>query len=316
LFTFAPDDRHIMTDAGGPFTSILVPYDGSEPARTALALALAIARPGTTLTVLNVVDEAPLMAQSSTTVMAFDPAPLFEALDAEARTLMADAIARCAAAKVTPSTAIVHDGHVPGILAAATERACDLIVMGTHARTGLARIFLGSTTAGVLQSSNVPVLTTHALDTVVGHPFATVLVAVDESDACNAALTLALRVANAFASHVVVTNVADTTRRSDEAATYGFNPGPLEQDRERESAGIVATALAQAHVAPASVDVALVEGRPARAILDAASDARAGAIVMGTHGRSGVRRMFLGSVAEAVVREAPIPVLVVRKRDA
>jgi nucleotide-binding universal stress UspA family protein len=305
-----------MTDAAGPFSSILVPFDGSEPARTALALALAIVKPGTTLTVLNVVDEAPVMAQSSTTVMAFDPTPLFEALDAEARTLIADASARCAAAKVTPKTAIVHDGHVAGILATAQECACDLIVMGTHARTGFARMFLGSTTVGVLQSADVPVLTTRAGDTVVDRPFATLLVAVDESDACNEALALASRMAQTLGSHLVVTNVADTSRLYDEAATYGFNPGPLEQDSQRESAGIVATALANAHVATESVKIALVEGRPARAILDAAGDAHAGAIVVGTHGRRGLRRMFLGSVAEAVVRESPVPVLVVRKSDA
>jgi nucleotide-binding universal stress UspA family protein len=305
-----------MTDAAGPFRSILVPYDGSEPARTALALALAIATPPATLTVLNVVDEAPVMAQSSTTVMAFDPTPLFEALDAEARALILDATARCAGANVTPQTEIVHDGHISGILAVAKERASDLIVMGTHARTGLARMFLGSTTAGVLQSSEVPVLTTRESDTVVARPFATVLVAVDDSDACNAALALASRMTQALGSHLVVTNVADTTRLYDEAATYGFDPGTLDADRQRESAGIVATALAEAHIATASVDVALVEGRPAAAILEAASDAHAGAIVMGTHGRSGVRRMFLGSVAEAVVRESPIPVLVVRKSDA
>lgn len=298
----------------GPFASILVPYDGSEPARSALSLALAITAHGAALTILTVVDEAPIMSQSATTVMAYDPTPLFEALDAQGRALLADATARCASAGVTPQTAIVHDVPVGGILAAADERGCDLIVMGTHARTGLARAFVGSTTVGVLQATHVPVLTTRAADAVATQPFARLLVAVDDSDASDAAAGLAANLAATLGAQLVVAHVADTTRLYDNAVTYGFSPVPIEADIERESAGIVDVALAHAGLTRDAVDVALVEGRPATAILDAASDQHAGAIVMGSHGRRGLRRFFLGSVAEAVVRESPIPVLIVRRK--
>jgi nucleotide-binding universal stress UspA family protein len=305
-----------MTETGAPFTSILVPYDGSEPARAALALALAIRAPDAKLTILTVVDEAPVMAQSTTTVMAFDPTPLFEALDAEGRAHMADAHARCGAHQVVPETLIVHDRPVHGILETAEARACDLIVIGTRARNAIERAFVGSTTMGVMEASDVPVLTTRANEVGGTHPFANVVVAVDDSDAADAAIELAARMKTSFDSHLIAVNVADTTRLNDNSVTYGFNPVPLERDLERGSNDIVTAALRHAHVAPETVEVVLLEGKPATALIDVAADRHAGAIVMGSHGRRGLRRLLLGSVAEAVVRESAVPVLVVRRHDA
>jgi nucleotide-binding universal stress UspA family protein len=59
----------------------------------------------------------------------------------------------------------------------------------------------------------------------------------------------------------------------------------------------------------------LREGKPAEQILAAAREWNADVIVIGTHGRSGISRVVLGSTAESVVRHAPCPVLVVRPRD-
>ncbi len=147
-----------MITHGEPFLSVLVPYDGSGPAKAAIALACSVMTPAAKLTVLAVVDEAPLIAQSATTVMAYDPTPLLAALDEEGNALLADAIALCASDGIVAHAALVHDLPVSGILAAAKERASDLIVMGTHGRSGIARAFLGSTTEGVLREALVPVL--------------------------------------------------------------------------------------------------------------------------------------------------------------
>ena len=57
---------------------------------------------------------------------------------------------------------------------------------------------------------------------------------------------------------------------------------------------------------------ATVEGAPAREIVDYAVQTGADLLVMGTHGRSGVDRLLLGSVAERVVRTSPVPVLTIR----
>jgi nucleotide-binding universal stress UspA family protein len=73
-------------------------------------------------------------------------------------------------------------------------------------------------------------------------------------------------------------------------------------------------ALQQVHAAEGNVRVEhrLETGDPAEAIVQIAGEVDAGLIVMGTHGRSGLGRLLLGSVAERVLREAPCPVLTVR----
>ena len=135
-----------MKTPGSPFTSVLVPYDGAEPSKAALTLALALLTPESRLVLVTVVNEAPLMAESAVSVAAYDPSELFEALDQEGGILLAEAVGRCAGASVTPVTEMVHDTPVPAILATAKKHGCDLIVMGTHGRSGVARFFLGSTT--------------------------------------------------------------------------------------------------------------------------------------------------------------------------
>lgn len=60
------------------------------------------------------------------------------------------------------------------------------------------------------------------------------------------------------------------------------------------------------------LDTASEVGRPSRAIVDYAKDNDVDHIVMGSHGRSGVSRILLGSVAESVVRRSPVPVTIVR----
>ena len=60
------------------------------------------------------------------------------------------------------------------------------------------------------------------------------------------------------------------------------------------------------------LDTAVEVGRPSRAIVEHADEVGADQIVMGSHGRSGVSRILLGSVAEAVVRRSPVPVTIVR----
>ena len=79
---------------------------------------------------------------------------------------------------------------------------------------------------------------------------------------------------------------------------------------EAEEAVAEVESLAAAH--ETSVETAIVEGSPGKAIVAQATEADCDLIVMGTHGRGGIDRLLLGSVAERVVRRSPVPVLTVR----
>lgn len=303
-----------MATLNQPFATVLVPYDGSEPAQASLAHALALKERVTTFVLVTVVDETPVISQSATTVTAYDPTPLFEALDEQGRAVLADGAARCAAAGVTAVTEIVHDAPVPGILATMEKHGVDLVVMGTHARTGVARTFLGSTTEGLLRSSEVPVLAIRAGDAVSAEPFARALVGIDDSEPSDAAVVIAANLARTYATQVVACYAFDSTSLYENAVSYGFDPVPLLSDMRADGEGIVTRALARADVPAGSATIAVVEGKPATAVLEAAQTHHASVIVLGSHGRRGLRRFFLGSVAESVVRRSPIPVLVVRNR--
>jgi nucleotide-binding universal stress UspA family protein len=298
--------------SAGPFACILVPYDGSEPARSALALALAILPPSGRLVVMTAVDEMAVISESAT-VTAYDPTPLFEALDAQAKAVLADAGQRCAAVKITPIVELVRDAPVSAVVDTMKKHGVDLVVMGTHARTGAARLFLGSTTEAVLRSSTAPVLTVRATQPLERHPFAIALLGVDDSEASDAAVALAAKLAGAFKTQIIACNAIDATQLYENAASYPFDPQELLEEMHAEGEAIVARALKRASFDAAAATVEVVDGSAATALLESAQQHNATVIVLGSHGRRGLRRFFLGSVAEDIVRGSTVPVLVVRE---
>jgi nucleotide-binding universal stress UspA family protein len=147
-----------MTTPTAPFASVLVPYDGSDPARSALKHALELTAFGGKLCIITVVNDTPLVTESSLSLNAYDPTELFAALDDAGASEVSEAVKQCSLKHITPTTELVHDTAVRGIVETAAQHKCDLIVMGTHGRTGIARFVLGSTTAGVIRDCTIPVL--------------------------------------------------------------------------------------------------------------------------------------------------------------
>src|SRR6185437_17134919 len=109
------------------------------------AFGIAFAKRGAALEIVNVVNEMPVLAETAATVVIFDPTPLIEALEEQAQRLVDHAAARAREAGVTARTRVIHGYPVQAIVDAAREDDQQLIVMGTHARSGLPRTFLGST---------------------------------------------------------------------------------------------------------------------------------------------------------------------------
>jgi nucleotide-binding universal stress UspA family protein len=298
-----------MAPAPPPFSRMLLPYDGSEPARAALQLAIAIAHLDVRLIITTVVDETALIADSANTMVAYDPSPLMEELDAQAHSQLDEAAAQCRAAGVSPAVHVVHDRPVNGILSSADRHGCDLIVMGTHARTGVARTFLGSTTESVLRLSPVPILTVRTVDSIAPSPFASAIVAIDDSEPADAAAVVAARLARAGTS-LTACYAVDTTQLYEDAVSLGFDPEPVARDMRAGAEAVMRSTLERVGIL-AQTKLTVVEGEAVGAILLTAKERHATLIICGTHGRRGVRRFLLGSVAEHLVRTSEVPVLVV-----
>ena len=140
-----------------------------------------------------------------------------------------------------------------------------------------------------------------------------VLVAFDFGDTSRSALNYGKNLARAFGARLHVLHVADVISTS-AAQFYPEGPGDPEDKAYELAISQLRTVLTADGLTSARPEVH-VGPDPAKEIVEYAKAIHADLVVLGTHGRTGVGRLFMGSVAEHVVRTAPCPVLVVRPSE-
>jgi nucleotide-binding universal stress UspA family protein len=140
-------------------------------------------------------------------------------------------------------------------------------------------------------------------------PFERILVATDFRDSSAQALELALLMAEKFGSELTLVHSWEAPNYSYAAGLY--LPADVLGPIERAAAARLEEATTQLKVRHPKAKSLLRVGAPWEEVLGAAKDVKADLIVMGTHGRRGIGRALLGSVAEKVVRMARVPVLTV-----
>lgn len=283
------------------YNEILVPTDGSPAADAAAETALNLARRfDASLHAINVVelDESPTDAESE----------VAEEITRRGEETLATLRDRAADVGVSATTSVreTEDPVHRTIIDYATDHDVDLVVMGTHGRTGLNRLVLGSVTERTLRTSPVPVLTVHE-DTALGSDFEKVLVPTDGSEPANVAADHGIGIAEATdaALHVVyVVNLASASGEFGSAEVL-----KALEDAGQQAVDDVVDRAQDAGVR--SVEASVLSGTPARAVLDYIEEHDIDVVAMGTHGRTGLERFLLGSVTEKVVRVADVPVLTV-----
>jgi nucleotide-binding universal stress UspA family protein len=135
-----------------------------------------------------------------------------------------------------------------------------------------------------------------------------ILVPTDGSAGMDRVLAHAADLAGVHDATVHALYVVDTASLSDLPLESSWN-GVSRSLREE---GRAALEEARRRAGDVPVETELVEGSPVRDIVDYARDRDCDLVVMGTHGRAGVDRLLLGSVAERIVRQSPVPVLTIR----
>jgi len=191
------------------------------------------------------------------------------------------------------------------IIDVCSEENCDLIVMGRRGMRRLARILVGSVTARVLGHCATDVL---VVPRDSGVSFANILFATDGSKHSDAALERALHFAKLSGGTLTVVSVVDVYQEF-----YAEAPEIVEQV-EKKAAEIVEQAREKAEKAGVKAQTKVLSGHAAEEITALAGEIKAGAIVMGSHGRSGLKKVVLGSVAEKVIGLSTCPVLVVKAK--
>jgi len=273
------------------FQHITVPVDGSTTSVRGIAFALELARERGRVSFCSVVDPvlsyAPAMQGA-----AMDPGPMLEVLDEDAAIFCGRAQDEAIRLGIVCDTQVLHGQCIDQIQSFAAHNGSDAIVIGTHGRTGLSRVVLGSVAEGIMRRSDIPVVTVHEDDEMRTGPLA---IAMDSSPAAQAALDVGIAIAAARRMKSVIVYVCNATPVPVEINVL------LERAADRARHHGVATQLV------------LREGDAAGQLLAAAEEDDCCMLVMGTHGRSPLARFIVGSVATAVVERAHIPVVTVRR---
>lgn len=289
---------------------ILCAVDFSDGARHALAVATRIAQErGATLELVHAW-QVPYPVIAGELAI---PQAIIDELQADAQRGL-DAMVRDAVALGAPratGTLVAGTAWEQICDVATRDRAVELIVVGTQGRTGLPRVLLGSVAAQIVRHAPCPVLAVRR--GVEVHPFRRVLVAVDFSPAARAACELAIA-ALAPGGTLTLVHVVDLPVK-----IHGeLHPIEMFGAIDRRAVEVLETWRAQ--LTPklptgATIAIEVRIGYAGAQLLAAAEHDHSDLVVAGSHGRTGITRLLLGSVAEKLVRESPCPVLVAHARQ-
>lgn len=291
-------------------TRILCPVDFSEPSQHALDHAAAVAHwYGAALTVVYVFTTRPSM----------DLPPLVLE-DAERERLMRAlrAVTAHVPRDVGLDLRVAEAGAVhEEIIRLIGDAHADLLVIGTHGRSGWQHLFLGSVTEKVIRKATCPslVVPPRAADVAADAPvrFTRILCAVDFSDTSLLAVAYALNLAEEADAHLTLLHVIETPPelRADPLAA-DFDVDRLHAAAQAEARRRLRDLVPDAARTFCTVETAVAEGRAYRYILQQAAARQSNLIVMGVHGRGAVDLLLFGSTTHHVVRAAACPVLIIR----
>jgi len=228
-------------------------------------------------------------------------------------------IGEAAAARVSEITGraegeyeLILDDGTPqaAILNRAEEWLADLIIVGSHGETSAADVLLGSVTSSVIRHAHCPVLVVRP-----GKQTGQIVAGTDFSDPALPALRAAASEVVRTGARLTVVHSLDLvwSVASYPAMAFGGTPFNVSPE-EIAKLNIAATERLEESIQQLKItaEPVVTTGAAGVAILEIASERQADLIVVGTVGRTGLRRALLGSVAETVVKQAKCSVLVVR----
>lgn len=228
---------------------------------------------------------------------------------AEVRERLGELRERLSDQSVTISQVLIEDAPAAGLCAIAAEMQARLTVVGSHGRGGIPWLGLGNVAAGVVRASETDVLV--ARPSRAGRPdFRAILVGSDFSASAERALEVAIELASPGA-HIDVLHCASL--RPVVGGGFGVvEPLPLEVRRaitdDIRSQG--EQLVARKRRDGISLAFHVSSDRPAPGLAHFAETRSCDLVAVGSHGRRGIRRLILGSVAESMLKRAPCSVLV------
>jgi nucleotide-binding universal stress UspA family protein len=200
------------------------------------------------------------------------------------------------------------------IVECAEREKADLIIIGTRGLSGVEHLLLGSTAERVVQRSRCPVLAVHPDDGVEQPQARSILVPTDFSQDAERATRAALALLREQPSDTTLT-LLHVYHLPFEYTAYGTVPTSWDYYKDVEGAADerIAEVAEPLREEGLTVETRTDEGYPPEVIVNVAQEIGCDMIAMGTHGRTGLAHLLLGSTAERVVQHAGCPVLTVRR---
>jgi len=298
-------------------TRILCPVDFSEFSRRALEQAVALGREcRATVIALHAFAVAPVTDRIIVGApLVPEPAHGSSELRIALRSELRDFANAVESGGVVLQFDLPEGDPVDAIVRAAADHGADLIVMGTHGRSGMDRLLLGSVAESVLRRAPCPVLTVPKRAVpAVSLAFAKILCAIDFSPASLRALQYAADLTPATVSGITALHVVELITGNGDGLPDDVADSATDY---REAFRLSALGRLQTEVPAAlgddrNVRLLVTIGRPHREIVRVADQEHCDVIVMGVEARSAADLLLFGSTTQHVLRGAPCPVLTVR----
>jgi nucleotide-binding universal stress UspA family protein len=284
---------------------LLLSTDGSEHSEGAIREAIKLAKKcSSKLWVMSVAETNPefeALAPQITEKAGKAARELVEALQARAKKEGVDC------------TGIVHQGEdsYKYIVDEAAKNKISMIIMGRRGRTGLKRLMMGSVTSRVIGHAPCNVLVVPRAAKV---EFKNILVATDGSKHSAAAASEAIGLAKRNGSKLTVISVVPSELMTPTDIEFSMPQRELIAEKEMHEAEKNAKAVKDAaQKEGVAVQAFVMSGKPSDAIIQTAKEKNSDLIVLGSHGKTGIERLLMGSVAERVIVLTACAVLVVKE---
>jgi nucleotide-binding universal stress UspA family protein len=292
------------------YNKLLVPLDGSPLAEHVLQHLAWVATPAATELILVSALETWRYAMAGTE---FAWSDILTSLRSGAEEYLTAQRQQLQQAGYRVTTHVVEGDAAQVILDLAETSGADGIAMSTHGRSGFARWTLGSVAERVLHGAHIPVLLVRATTEAHSHKLQTILLPLDGSAVAEQALPEAQALAHQNDAKILLLQVI---QKLDEGSQHLFFKDEAAAKATfaewRAQAETYLAGVAQRlEAAGVASSYRVIIDSPARAICTLTKDNGVDLVVMGTHGRTGVRRWVYGSVASQVLHGASCPLLLV-----
>jgi nucleotide-binding universal stress UspA family protein len=301
-------------------SQILVPVDFSECSGLAVRLAGRFAGAfQAEMDLLHVVEVLEFVPDENAG-SALGNEPLAEFAEKQGRAKLEALVADCARQGLKIRRAITERGRPSDVVVDVAKRGnYDLVTIATHGRTGFNRVLLGSVAERIVRRAPCPVLSARAPGVKAHSTPRRVLVPVDYSSYSRAALEYAGFLAKAFGAELDVVHVWDRPTYVSEDVVIQDRDGRrstltemIVENAEREMSDFLRQATSEKGSRAVELPKhRLLSGEPVSTLLRELEKGSHDLVVLGTQGRTGLKHLLLGSVAERLVRLSPVPVVTV-----